>query len=78
MSTKTLPGKSAQKYFTTSEGAEYVRVSVDTIRGAINNGHLRAKYSAGVDPTTGKKIPGGVLLMTAAALDAWFEGLADA
>lgn len=78
MSTKTLPRKAAQKYFTTSEAADYLRVSGDTIRAAIDAGHLRAKYTAGTDPETGKRRPGGVFLYTAAALDAWYDALEDA
>lgn len=76
MSTKALPAK--RRYFDTRQAAEHMSVSVDTIRAAINTGRLRAKYSAGTDPETGKRRPGGKTLITAEALDAWFEEMEDA
>lgn len=78
MSTKTLPRKPGRVYFTTPEAAAHMRVSVDKIRGAINDGRLKAKYDAGIDPETGKRRPGGVFLISSEALDAWFDSMEDA
>lgn len=59
-----------QAYFTREEAAEFLRVSKDSIKRAINSGALRAKR-------TGPN-GGGPYLISRAALDAWFEGLIDA
>ena len=57
-------------YFTRTEAAEYMRVSIDVITRAIHAGRLRAKK-------TGEQ-GGGNYLISRADLDAWFEGLVDA
>lgn len=60
----------ARLFFTREEAAKAAGVSLDTIRRAINAGHLRAKR-------TGPE-GGGKYLVSADALRAWFEQLADA
>ena len=55
-----------------------MRVSVDLIRAAINTGRLRAKYTAGTDPETGQRRPGGIFVISSDALDDWFDALEDA
>lgn len=56
-------------YFTREEAAERMRVSVETIKRAIYAGTLRAKKTGSGG--------GGKYLISAADLDAWFEGLVD-
>ena len=58
------------RYFTLDEAAQYMRVSQDTIERAIRAQKLRAKK-------TGPN-GGGKYLVSAADLDAWFDGLVDA
>lgn len=55
-----------------------MRVSVDLVRAAVSSGRLQAKYTAGTDPATGKRRPGGKILISSSALDAWFDALEDA
>lgn len=79
MSTKTLPLKPrGRTYFTTQEAAVHMRISVDLVRAAIGTGRLRGKWTAGRDPETGEKRPGGKTVISSEALDAWFDQLEDA
>lgn len=57
-------------FFTREQAAQRASVSLDTIRRAINAGRLRAKR-------TGKD-GGGKYLISAQALQDWFEQLEDA
>ena len=57
-------------FFTREEAAKRASVSLDTIRRAINSGKLRAKR-------TGKD-GGGKYLVSAKALQDWFDQLEDA
>lgn len=57
-------------YYSTAEAAERMRVSVDLIRDAIKDGRLVAKRTS--------DSPRAPYLMTAEALDEWFDGLVDA
>lgn len=70
MSTKALP--KAEVYFTTAEAAVRMRVSDRFIKREIAAGRLRAKNSDRTGNNRGKTI------ITASALDAWFDGLEDA
>jgi len=57
-------------YLTLDEAAEYLRVSVPTVKRAIYAGNLRAKKSGAGG--------GGKYLIRVTELDAWFDGLVDA
>lgn len=70
MSAKALP--KAEVYFTIAEAAYRMRFSDKFIKGEINAGRLRAKNSDRTGNNRGKTV------ISAAALDAWFEELADA
>lgn len=70
MSTKALP--KAEVYFTIAEAALRMRVSDRFIKREITAGRLRAKNSDRTGNNRGKT------LITATALDAWFDGLEDA
>lgn len=56
-------------YFDTAAAAERMCVKPSTIRDAIKSGELIAKRTSS---------NGGRYLMSSDALDAWFDGLADA
>lgn len=60
--------------YTRPEAAKAVGLSDDTLKKAINAGHLRAKRS-GKDADGN---PAGKYLITHAALMAWLESLDDA
>lgn len=60
-------------YLTLDEAAEYLRLSISTVKRAI--------YSDGPDRLPAKKTGsggGGKYLIRVTDLDAWFDGLADA
>lgn len=63
--------------YTREEAAAAVGLSEDTIKKAINSGHLRAKRSGrvGDDPDADGA---GKYLIKHSELEAWFDGLADA
>jgi len=69
MSTKALP--SARVYYTVPEAAARMRISVAKVKAEIGCGRLRAKNSS----LTGEN---GKTIISSEALDAWFDGLADA
>jgi len=70
MSTKELsPGP--REYFTIPEAASKMRLSVPKIKEEISAGRLRAKNTS----PTGER---GKTVISSEALDAWFDGLADA
>ena len=62
--------RQAQRFFTREEAADECRVSVETIKRAINSGRMRAKR-------TGEN-GGGKYLISADQLHEWFDGLEDA
>lgn len=70
MSAKALPR--AEVYFTTAEAADRMRVSDRFIKREIAAGRLKAKNSDRTGNNRGKA------LISASALDAWFNGLEDA
>lgn len=70
MSTKALP-TAGRIYYSVPEAAARMRVSVAKIKAEIALGRLRAK-------NTSKTGEHGKTIISSEALDAWFEGLADA
>lgn len=58
------------RYYSTADAAERMRVSVDLIRDAINDGRLLAKRTS--------DSPRAPFVTTDAWLDAWFESWVDA
>lgn len=61
---------SDQAYFTRQEAAAYLRISVESVKNAIQAGRLRAKKTGSGG--------GGRVLIARADLDAWFDEMADA
>lgn len=66
-----VPG---QKFFNLKQAAAVSGVSPDLIEMAVRSGRLAAKRS-GLDKAGN---PAGLYLVSAKALDAWFDDLADA
>ena len=60
----------SQRYFTREEAAQYLRISVETVKRAIYGGRLRAKKSG--------ENGGGKYLISREDLDAFFESMQDA
>ena len=60
----------SQRYFTREEAAQYLRISVETVKRAIYGGRLRAKKSG--------ENGGGKYLISRENLDAFFESMEDA